>query len=195
MNFLCSLIFQDIYLHKILGDRLTAISENGVISTDSCYSENSKFITQKGELQLKNVHKQSELFVLDGGRLNVTGFHGILRAKTKGGILDFQLTEVYGNSYIEANDPIALNVNISEFVEQHTCLSINANEITIDSSLQHFKDSQTLSDKGKKLEIGNSDLIEDNLTIRTNGHLNLGKMSWMDTIKLKISAPTEITKK
>lgn len=143
---------------------------------------------------MKNVHKRSELYMLNGGELDVTGFHGILRAKTKGGKLNFQLTEIYGDSCIEAIDPASLNINISEFVEQHTCLSINAKKINIDSHLEHFKEQQTAVETGEKIEIGNRDINEDSLTIQTNGDLNLGKMSWMDTIKLKFSAPTETVK-
>lgn len=188
----CSLfviyLFQKIYLQNTLGDHLTAISENGLIHTDSCYSENSKFITQRGNLQLKNVHKRSELYVLDGGELNVSGFHGILNAKTKGGKLHFQLTEVYGDSCIDAIDPISLNINISEFVEQHTCISIDAKEIDIDKHLEYFKLNETKTKSGKQIVIGNRDLIEDNLSIRTNSNVSLGKMSWMDSVKLKFQS-------
>lgn len=137
------------------------------------------------------MHKRSELYVLDGGELNVTGFHGILNAKTKGGKLYFQLSEVYGDSCIDAIDPISLNVNISEFVEQHTCLSIDAEEIDIDAHLAYFKENQTTTTTGKRIQIGNCDLIEDNLSIRTNSIVSLGKMSWMDSVKLKFQSPKE----
>lgn len=170
----------------MLGDSLTAISEDGIISTNSCYAENSKFITQKGGLHLKNVHKKSELYLLDGGDLDVTGFHGILNATTNGGTLNFQLTEIYGESSIEAQSPIVFNVNISEFVEQHTCLNVNAATIEIDDTLTQFEKCQ--KDAGDELHSGNRDINDDQLTIRTNGHLKLGKLSWMDSMKLKLAA-------
>lgn len=170
----------------MLGDSLTAISENGIISTNSCYAENSKFITQKGGLHLKNVHKKSELYLFDGGDLDVTGFHGILNATTNGGTLNFQLTEIYGESSIEAQNPTVFNVNISEFVEQHTCLNVNATKIEIDDTLMQFEKFQ--KDDGDELHSGNRDINDDQLTIRTNGHLKLGKLSWMDSMKLKLAA-------
>lgn len=175
-------------MNQVLGDSLTAISENGTISTNSCYSENSKFITQKGNLHLKNVHKKSELYLLDGGDLDVTGFHGIINATTSGGTLNFQLTEVYGESCIEAQNPSKFNVNISEFVEQHTCLAISANEISIDQTLENFESTKQSNANGEESQTGNRDIIDDLLTIRTNGKLKLGKLSWMDTMKLKLSA-------
>lgn len=153
----------------MLGDSITAISENGIISTDSCYSENSKFITQKGSLHLKNVHKNSELHVLNGGDLDVTGFNGTLMATTNGGNLNFQFSEVHGESCIEANSPNQFNVNLSEFVEQNVCLKINASQITVDTTLQHLEKSK----KGDG-DHGETILLDDNrdkLIIRTNGKI------------------------
>ncbi|XP_031632824.1 protein FAM185A [Contarinia nasturtii] len=179
---------KNIHLNQVLGDSLTAISENGIISTNSCYAENSKFITQKGGLHLKNVHKKSELYLLDGGDLDVTGFHGTLNATTNGGTLNFQLTEMYGESRIEAQNPNQFNINISEFVEQHSCLQINANQITLDTTLEYLEKSQKDDGSGEELQTGNRDINDDQLIIRTNGNLKLGKLSWMDTMKLKMTA-------
>lgn len=183
---------QNIHFNQILGDSLTAITENGIISTNSCYAENSKFITQKGGLHLKNVHKKSEMYLLDAGDLDVTGFHGILNVtSSNGGTLNFQLTEVYGDSCIEAQNPSQLNVNISEFVEQHTCLSFVANQIILDSTLQHFEKCYQNNDGNEsgetKLQVGDRDMCDDLLTIRTNGNLKLGKLSWMDSVKMKLA--------
>ncbi|XP_055320037.1 uncharacterized protein LOC129577288 [Sitodiplosis mosellana] len=179
---------KSIHLNQVLGDSLTAISENGIISTNSCYAENSKFITQKGGLHLKNVHKKSELYLLDGGDLDVTGFHGILNATTNGGTLNLQLTEIYGESSIEAQSPTVFNVNISEFVEQHTCLNVNATQIDIDTTLTQFEKCQKDDGSGDELQTGNRDTNDDQLIIRTNGHLKLSKLSWMDSMKLKLAA-------
>lgn len=187
-----TLYSQNIHLNHVLGDSLTAISENGAISTNSCYAENSKFITQKGALHLKNVHKKSELYLVDGGELDVTGFHGVLNATTNGGTLNFQLTEIFGESCIEAQSPIKFQMNISEFVEQHTCLSIAASQIEVDPSLANFEKSST--DDGEALETGNRDLCDDSLTIRTNGSMQLRKLSWMDSVKLKISQKKQAPK-
>lgn len=178
----------------MLGDSLTAISENGIISTNSCYSEQSKFITQKGGLHLKNVHKKSELYLLDGGDLDVTGFHGVLHATTNGGTLNFQLTEIYGDSSIEAQNPNQFHVNISEFVEQHTCLAISANQITVDGTLDHFEKTNQSDGDGEELQTGNRDITDDLLTIRTNGNVKLGKLSWMDSVKLKLAAQKQDAK-
>lgn len=179
----------------MLGDSLTAITENGDISTNSCYAEASKFITQKGGLHLKNVHKKSDLYVLEGGDVDVTGFHGVLNATTNGGTLNFQLTEIYGESFIKAKNPTELNVNISEFVEEHTCVSICANEITLDSTLKHLEKKASNNGDAEQLKIGDQDLIDDSLSIETNGKLKFGRLSWMDTVKLKLAAQKQEVQK
>lgn len=190
------LFLQTIHLNQVLGDSLTAISENGTISTNSCYAENSKFITQKGGFQLKNVHKKSELYLLDGGDavVDVTGFHGILNATINGGILNFQLNEVYGDSWIQAQNSINFDLKISEFVEQHTCLAINAKEIMIDSTLNHFEKSRKCDENGENLITLNRDINSDSLTVQTKGNITLGKLSWVDSIKLKMTAQKPDTK-
>ena len=170
------------------GDFLNAISEGGCISTDSCYVENSKFITVNGGLLLKNVHKSTEMYLLQGGNLNVTGLHGKVQATTNGGHITFQLTEVYGDSVIEARDPQSLKINISEFVQEHTCLDVIVDEITLDNTLALW--SSKITGKGQ-LQSGDTDLKEDKLTIKSNGALILGKLSWMDTIKFKYSAKAD----
>lgn len=138
---------------------------------------------------MKNVHKKSELYVLDGGdaMVDVTGFHGILNATTNGGILNFQLTEIYGDSWIEAQNPVNFDLKISEFVEQHTCLAINANEIKLDATLNHLEKSEKVNGNGEQLSTLNRDIISDSFTVQTNGNITLGKLSWVDSIKLKMS--------
>lgn len=135
------------------------------------------------------------MYLLDAGDLDVTGFHGILNVTSpNGGTLNFQLTEVYGDSCIDAQNPSKLNVNISEFVEQHTCLSIVANRIILNSTLQHLDKCYRTGSDEAEMQVGDRDMCDDLLTIRTNGNLTLGKLSWMDTVKLKLAAEKTNTK-
>lgn len=174
-----------------MGDKLTAVTDDGTISTGSCYSEHSRFITQRGSLYLQNVHKMSEMIALDCGDVNVSGFHGNLQARFNGGKLNFQLTEVHGDSFIEAKNPTSFVVNVSEFVEKHTYLSITAANITLDSNLNEHTVRRDNTNGLDTLEIGNSDIIPDRLSIQTNSKLELGKLSWMEAIYSKLAAAVE----
>lgn len=174
---------QEIVLNKAQGNELEAICETGKITTNSCYVENSKFIAIQGHLDLKNVHKSSEIYLPDGGSLSVTGFHGTLKARTRGGNVYYQLTELHGDSSIQADSPDKLSVNISEMVEEHVHINASAPRLILDTSLEHLNDKININGD---FECGNSDLSDDKLKIVSNGLLSIGKLSWMDTVKFKI---------
>ena len=167
------------------GDLLYAICDSGYIRTNSCYTEASKFVSLNGKLILKNVHKFAEVYLLDGGELDLTGFHGTLQAKTNGGRLKYQLTEIHGESIIEANkNPESLEIFISDFVEENTGIHIEAGEIVFDPRVQHLENC--LNGKVLQIEHLNAEMASDKLTVSTLGTLKLGKMSWADTLNLKI---------
>lgn len=184
---------QNIHLKKVQGDLLTATSESGTISTDSCYAEQSSFTTKNGLLSLKNVHKISKITSLENGDIDVTGFHGVINAKSNGGNIKYQLTEIYGESKIEANQPKDFHINISEFVEEHSCISIATKDLKLEDSLSHLENDVT-KNNDIVFKHGNPDLLEDSLTIKSNGSLTLGKLSWIDTIKSKMGVKAEIVK-
>lgn len=190
----------NIHLAKMQGDLLYAICDSGSITTESCYSEASKFVTLNGRLVLRNVHKFSEMYLLEGGSIEVTGFHGRLVAKlNSGGRASFQLTEVYGDSCIEAlggrqnGEEVRLTVNVSDFVLENNTLEVKAEEgarIQLDGTLDEYREH--LSSAGDSfrrenpvINVGGQD--EDQLTVRSAGDVRLGKMSWTDTLMLKFN--------
>lgn len=59
-------------MDKLQGDSLTASTKAGSIITDCCYVEKSKFQTQTGRLELKNVHKSSQVHVHDSADLSMS---------------------------------------------------------------------------------------------------------------------------
>jgi len=61
-------------LDKLQGDSLRCSTKAGSIKTDCCYVENSKFETKTGQMELKNVHKTSEVHVHESGDLKMSGF-------------------------------------------------------------------------------------------------------------------------
>lgn len=63
---------QNLYLDKLQGDDLTCQTNCGNIITDSCYVEKSKFETSTGKLELKNVHKTSEVHIHEAGELKMS---------------------------------------------------------------------------------------------------------------------------
>lgn len=173
-----------------------AICDSGTITTNSCYSEASKFVSQNGSLNLQNVHKVSEMYLLEaGGHMTITGFHGTLLAKSKGGCqLQFQLTELYGDSCIEVLShsfgDSRLQLNVSEFVEEHTKLEIIASEIELTENMKHLQ--EYIQEPGVlRMEQINLELSDDKLKVITSGSVKLGKMSWADTVRQKMNLTSD----
>lgn len=63
---------QNISMDKLQGDNLNCSTKAGSIITDCCYVEKSKFQTETGRLELKNVHKTSEVHVHKSAELNMS---------------------------------------------------------------------------------------------------------------------------
>lgn len=131
-----------------------------------------------------------------GGRMDVSGFHGTLLAKAKGGCqLRFQLTEVYGDSCIEVLDLMpgddTLQLNVSEFVEEHTKVEITAAEIELAENMEHLQ--EYIEEPGVlRMEKANLESSDDKLKVITGGSVRLAKMSWADTVRLKMNLSDKV---
>ncbi|GAB0096234.1 uncharacterized protein DMENIID0001_117160 [Sergentomyia squamirostris] len=171
----------NVSLEKIQGEDLFVESENGSISTESCYSSNSKFTTKSGDLNLNSVHKTTEVNIEEVGNLNMIGFNGTLLAKVHKGNVRLQLAELWGENVLITNQSDQVLVNVSDSVVDSTYVHAASPDVHVDESLQHLR--------GEK-ETGATTLGEKNLPnrlfIQTKGRLDIRRLSWIDAIKLKM---------
>ena len=80
---------------RVLGPSLDISSTNtGPISVASCYSDQSKFSTQTGDLDLKNVHNDSYVAVYTDSKVKMSGIDGTANVFMKKGSLDIQISHV-----------------------------------------------------------------------------------------------------
>ncbi|XP_034479351.1 protein FAM185A [Drosophila innubila] len=176
----------NIVLDKLQGDSLKCSTKAGSIKTDCCYVENSKFETTTGQMELKNVHKTSEVHVHDAGDLKMTGVHGNLSVNSKGGNLSLQLSELTGKSQIVAqnlaNEAV---INISEAIETNINIEVKASQVNLDNELEHV--SHALSNDKSIFQLKNNN--EHQLLISSTGKsgVRLGKQSWMDIMRQTIN--------
>lgn len=204
----------NVHLAKMQGDLLYVLCDSGCIRTDSCYTEASKFVTHSGHLDLHNVHKFAEMYVLEAGRLDVSGFHGRLMARlSAAATAQLQLTEVYGDSSIEivgenvpaeAEDgtPAArrgeLILNVSDFVLENNEIDVRVEgtsgarvrlaETLADSLESEWWDCVSAeADVFHRVNPNLNASDDDRLQVRSFGDVLLGKMSWTDTLKLKLN--------
>ncbi|XP_054739247.1 uncharacterized protein LOC129245231 [Anastrepha obliqua] len=171
----------NISFDKLQGDHLNCKTDTGDISTNSCYVEQSKFITNSGSLHLRNVHKKTEVEVLKDGELNMTGVHGNLTVRTNGGKLNLQLSELIGENIVKANEVEQAVINISDRIEEQSGIEVTSRIVILDGSLSHLNDC---IDKNNTLfrNAKNSN-TQSNLTINSSGAVKLGKLSWTDSLR------------
>lgn len=126
----------------------------------------------------------SNICLLNGGELHLTGFYGTLNVTANDSVLNLQLAEIVGASRIDANAPKSLTINISDLVEENTFIEANVGEVVLDETLNHL--NEKIANKGK-LVIGDPEHATNaSLTINSNGTLALGKLSWIDSFSIKL---------
>ena len=77
---------------RVLG--LDISTDTGPISVASCYSDQSKFSTQTGDMDLKNVHNDSYVAVYTDSRVKMSGIDGTANVFMKQGSLNMQISHV-----------------------------------------------------------------------------------------------------
>ncbi|XP_017024884.1 protein FAM185A [Drosophila kikkawai] len=175
----------NISMDKLQGDSLTASTKSGSIVTDCCYVEESKFETATGRLDLKNVHKTSQVHVHDSADLSMTGVHGNLQVVTKGGSLNIQLSELVGHNKIDAqNLTDEAVIYISQTIEQDLNIDVGASNISLDTELEHL--THALSEDKSRFLLRNEN--NHKLMVSSQGQkgVRLGKQSWSDMMRQKL---------
>lgn len=172
-------------MDKIQGDVLHASTDCGKLSTNSCYVNSSIFQTNCGNLILHNVHKNSEINILRKGRLEITGFHGTLNAKVNDGQVKVQFSEILDkNSILVSNGTEPIEIYISDLIEENSFVDIKCKEIEVDESVKSKSGENIFK---SKFQLGENSM-KNTLSIKSeNRNVKLGKMSWADSLRLKMS--------
>ncbi|KAI8040085.1 uncharacterized protein LOC128254184 [Drosophila gunungcola] len=177
----------NISVDKLQGDSLNCSTKAGSIVTDCCYVENSKFQTQTGRLELKNVHKTSQVHVHQSGEINMTGVHGNLQVMTKGGSLNLQLSELVGHNKIDAqNLKDEAIIHISQAIEQDLHIEVTAAEVKLETELEHV--AHALNEDKSKFLLNKSNTHRLQVSSTGDKGVRLGKQSWSDMMRQKLQA-------
>jgi hypothetical protein len=176
---------QEIHLDKILGEKLVVTTEQGAIHTKSCYSTDSHFKTQTGDLQLKSVHKNCKVDIATFANLVMSGFNGTLTANVEGpGKVTLQLSQMHAHSNVTCTSPRCVTtVNLADAIlaDCHVQVVSDAG-IEFNENLQFMKPTVEAPHVMNQIEHGDPG-NEKKLKIDTKGKLTLGKMSWEDSFE------------
>ncbi|KAM7341901.1 protein FAM185A [Cochliomyia hominivorax] len=183
----------NIILDKLQGDAITCKTNNGNITTNCSYVESSKFETNAGCLDLKNVHKKSVVLVNQKGDLKMTGVHGNLKVFINEGNMNLQLSELQGENIIEAKNLSTSVINISDDIEKNTMFDVNltgdvnTSIISLDASLEHLSSGLSENKQQFQWPLSQKQQQPNKLNVVSKNSLTLGKSSWMEMMRLKMA--------
>jgi len=89
---------------RFIGPSLDITTDQGDITVASCYSDQSKFSTRFGNMNLRNVHNESYVAVYEEGKVTMQGLDGCTNVFLKKGELDIQISHVGNESRIHAEE-------------------------------------------------------------------------------------------
>ena len=115
---------------RFVGPNADLETDTGDITIASSYSDRNKFCTNRGFLNLKNVHNESQVIVNQEGNVNMQGVDGSSNIFIEKGDLNIQISRITDTSSIRVNDG---NINLKMSDSCHINLSIESKNITLDS--------------------------------------------------------------
>jgi len=120
---------------RFIGPTLDITTDSGDIKVASCYAEQSKFSTNRGNLFLRNIHNESYVAVYEEGDVTMQGLDGSTNVFIKKGNLDIHVSHVTSESvvHVEEGD---INLKLTDTFPLKVC--ITANEIELAENFEQY---------------------------------------------------------
>jgi len=131
---------------RFLGPSLDISTDNGDINVSSCYSDQSKFSSQTGHMDLRNVHNDSYVAVYEEGDVKMTGLDGTANIFMKKGNLDVQISHVGTESRIHVEEG---DINLKMADNHPLKLCVTGTEVVTDDTFAKYGDIDTKEDDHK----------------------------------------------
>jgi len=175
---------------RFIGPSLDISTDSGDIRVASSYSDQSKFVTNRGNINLRNIHNESYIASYESGDVKVKGIDGSTNVFVKKGDLDIHISKIKHESRILVEEG---DITIKMIDTQPLKLTIDANQIIPDTKFaQHGKLEQR---KGGPTTMHYSASIHPNVfspaltVIAENGKVILESQDWAASLGLKMPTP------
>ncbi|XP_047517374.1 uncharacterized protein LOC125057643 [Pieris napi] len=162
--------------NSIMANAFHVTTHAGPISVNSCYSDNSHFITLMGNISLKHLHRTVKIEIIQKGNLHIQGFSGNLEATLKSGDVFMHATEFTHKSSIFIHEKGKVELLVHEIEKNLPKTNLIADKIKVDEKIlkkgRFMDDSHPMRfryEKDRKNELhivcknGSIDLKETNL--------------------------------
>ena len=171
---------------RFIGPSAELETEDGDIRISSSYSDINKFTTDRGSLNLKNIHNESHITVTENGNVTMQGLDGHTNIFVKKGNLDIQISRLTGDSRIHVVDG-NLHLKLSDSHPMN--VTIDAKEIMVDDKFGK-QGKINPNDKDGLLCFTTSEqpqLSSESLAIRAeNGKVSVEIQDWATSIGFKL---------
>ena len=171
---------------RFLGPSLAITTDTGDISVSSCYSDQSKFSTKTGNLDLRNVHNESHVAVNEEAEVKMTGLDGTANVFMKKGNLDVQVSQVRSESRIHVEEgDISLKMADSHPLK----LCVTGTEVETDDKFSKYGDIETKEDDKHQHYLGKiqpdqfSPLCQ---VLADRGKVSISAQGWAQSLGLKL---------
>ena len=174
---------------RFIGPSLDISTDTGDIRIASSYSDQSKFVTNKGKINLRNLHNESYVASYESGDVKIKGIDGSTNIFVKKGDLEIHVSQIKHESRILVEEgDITLKMIDSHPVK----LTIDANQIILDTN---FSKHGKLEQKQSSSTMHYSASIHPNVfspaltVIAENGNVVLESQDWAASLGLKLATP------
>jgi hypothetical protein len=175
---------------RFIGPSLDISTDTGDIRVAASYADQSKFSTNKGNINLRNIHNESYVAVYESGDVKIKGIDGSTNVFVKKGDLEVHISQIKHESRILVEEG---NITLKMIDTHPVKLSIDANRIIPDSNFsKHGKVEARKEDSADSMHYSAS--IQPNVfspvltVIAENGNVTLEAQDWAASLGIKMMA-------
>lgn len=171
---------------RFLGPQLEVSTDAGDIKLSSCYSDQSKFVTRRGSMELKNMHNISSVEVIEEGNVMMQGLDGTTEVKISKGDLDMGVSRVRSDSKVEVLDG---NIKVKLSPSHPIQLMVAAREIEVDSYFGQLGKVNEVGEGQQELNVATEGVEGPLLHVQAlAGKVEIRQQSWAESIGLNMGA-------
>ena len=171
---------------RFVGPIAELATDDGDIKVLSSYSDVNKFSTNRGSLNLKNVHNESHVNVKEAGNVTMQGVDGCTNIFINKGDLDIQISRLTNGSKIHVEDG---NVSLKLSDSNPMNVSIDAKEIVTDDKFCKQGKTETNKDTGFMSFITTEQPYSSSESLSVsvkNGKVSVELQDWATSIGFKL---------
>jgi len=175
---------------RFIGPSLDISTDSGDIRVASSYSDQSKFVTNRGNINLRNIHNESYIASYECGDVKVKGIDGSTNVFVKKGDLEIHISKINHESRILVEEG---DITVKMIDTHPLKLTVDANHIIPDTKFAKL--GKLENRKGLPTTMHYSASIHPNVfspaltIIAENGNVILESQDWAASLGLKMATP------